>query len=371
VKRLLPALLCLVALRTPASDPALLGKEMGIDPSKEVAEARFFEDVVVAPIPVSNPTIGTGLAVVVMPFYHLGKDSPLSNTALAAGYTSSGSGGVGAAQSTRLRGGDIRIDGFLGYVELRYDFYGIGAAAGTGGASAPIVQKGYAFVPEVLFQVVKGGFVGARYRGTRVETALDASSAPPEVAAVLGSSLTILSSGFGPVLVYDTRDHEMTPAAGVLVDLRANFADKSFGSDFDYSTFALAANYFRGAGPGVLALRGYACGVSESTPLFDLCLYGAGSDLRGYEAGRYRDRAMFALQAEYRFPLAGRFGGVLFGGSGKVARSFDDMGEEPYLPSIGFGVRWLASEKARVNLSVDVAKGRDSTGVYVYVKESF
>ena len=47
------------------------------------------------------------------------------------------------------------------------------------------------------------------------------------------------------------------------------------------------------------------------------------------------------------------------------------MGEEPDLPSIGAGVRWLASEKARVNLSVDVAQGRDGGSVYVYVKESF
>ena len=59
------------------------------------------EDVVVAPIPISNPTVGTGLAVVVMPFYHLGEQSPLSNTAVALGYTSSGSWAVGAAQSTR------------------------------------------------------------------------------------------------------------------------------------------------------------------------------------------------------------------------------------------------------------------------------
>jgi hypothetical protein len=34
-------------------------------------------------------------------------------------------------------------------------------------------------------------------------------------------------------------------------------------------------------------------------------------------------------------------------------------------------VRWLAAEKARVNLSVDVARGRDATSVYVYVREAF
>jgi len=64
-------------------------------------------------------------------------------------------------------------------------------------------------------------------------------------------------------------------------------------------------------------------------------------------------------------------GAVVFAGSGKVAPSFGDMGGEPDLPSIGAGLRWLASEKARVNLSIDVAKGRDGSAAYVYVKEAF
>ncbi|HKU48293.1 MAG TPA: hypothetical protein VJQ58_15530, partial [Burkholderiales bacterium] len=114
-----------------------------------------------------------------------------------------------------------------------------------------------------------------------------------------------------------------------------------------------------------------ACRASERTPLFDLCLFGSGTDLRGYEAGRYRDKAMLAAQAEYRFPLAGRWGGVVFGGWGKVAPSFDEMDRQLDLPSVGAGVRWLASEKARVNLSIDLTRGRDDTSLYVYVKESF
>ena len=371
---LLACLLSFVAIHAMAGDPALFSKEMGLDPSEPaVARARVFEDVVVAPIPISNPTVGTGLAVVVMPFYHLGRESPLSNTAVAAGVTSSGSWGVGAAQSTRLRGDKLRLDGFLGYVDLRYRFYGAGADAGTDGTSVPIVQKGYAFAPELLYQVATRTFLGLRYRGVRIETAVDGSTGvlPPAIAAVLPSSLTIVSSGFGPRATFDTRDNDMNPSAGVLAEFRANFADETFGSDVTYQTYELSGNTYRRAGPGVLALRGLACQASEGTPLFDLCLFGANNDLRGYEVGRYRDRAMIAAQAEYRFPFAGRWGGVVFGGWGKVARSFDSMGEEPDLPSIGFGVRWLAAEKARVNLSVDVARGRDSTGVYVYVKESF
>jgi outer membrane protein assembly factor BamA len=210
-----------------------------------------------------------------------------------------------------------------------------------------------------------------RYRGVRVETALESGTLPPAIAAVLPSSITIVSSGFGPRVTLDTRDHDMNPSAGALLEFRANFADESFGSDFDYQTYELSGNFYRRAGPGVVGLRAFACRASDGTPLFDLCLFGANNDLRGYEVGRYRDRAMVAAQAEYRFPLAGRWGGVVFGGWGKVARSFDQMGDEPDLPSIGVGVRWLAAEKARVNLSVDVARGRDSTSFYVYVKESF
>jgi Omp85 superfamily domain len=366
------AALALAAAQALGADPAVLGKEIGVDPAKELAEARLFEDLVVAPIPISNPTIGTGLAVVVMPFYHVAAGTPLSNTAVAAGVTSSGSWGVGAAQSTRLRGDDVRIDGFLGYVDLRYDFYGAGSSAGMSGQSVPILQKGLAFAPELLFRIARGMFLGLRYRGVRVETAVEGDPVlPPEVAVVLPDSITIVSSGIGPRFTFDTRDNDMNPSSGLLVDLRANFADDSLGSDFDYETYDLGANYYRRLGRGVLALRGYLCQASDATPLFDLCLFGAGSDLRGYEVGRFRDRAMVAAQAEYRFPLAGRFGGVVFGGWGKVAPSFSEMGEEPDLPSVGFGLRWLAAEKARVNLSIDIARGRDSTGLYVYVKESF
>jgi hypothetical protein len=292
---------------------------------------------------------------------------------LPAGYTSSASWGVAAAQSTRLRGDRTRIDGMLAYGELRYRFYGIGDAAGEGGSSVPIVQKATLFAPELLFHAGARTFLGLRYRGIRVETAVEGStgSLPPAVADALPGSATITSSGFGPRATFDTRDNDMNPSSGTLAELRANFADDAFGSDFNYETWELSGTYYRRAGPGVTALRAYACHASERAPLFDLCLYGSGSDLRGYEVGRYRDRAMVAAQAEYRFPLGGRWGGVVFGGWGKVAPSFDAMDEQLDLPSIGAGLRWLAAEKARVNLSVDVARARDSTSLYVYVRESF
>src|SRR5688500_2601421 len=129
------------------ADQALLSKETRVSPSKELVQEPFIQDVVVAPIPISNPTIGTGLAVVVMPFYHLGEGSPLSNTIFAAGYTSSGTWGAAAAQSTRLRGDDLRIDGTLGYVEAHFRFYGTGSSAGESCFTVPIVKYMMLCVP--------------------------------------------------------------------------------------------------------------------------------------------------------------------------------------------------------------------------------
>jgi hypothetical protein len=371
MRRLAASAALLVALTAHAVEPGQLAREIGVDPSKELAETRIFEDVVVAPIPISNPTVGTGLAVVVMPFYYLGEHSPLSNTAIAAGYTSSGSWALGAAQSTRLRGDRVRLDGLLALINLKYRFFGKGSAAGTEGRSVPIQQKAFAFAPELFYQLGNGAFVGLRYRGVRVDTSLDTAEAPPPLAGLAQTTGSITSSGFGPLALLDTRDNEMSPSAGWLAAFRANFAQSTFGGDDQYRTFSLEANRYARLGPGVLALRAYACGATERTPLFDLCLYGAGNDLRGYEIGRYRDRAMVAAQAEYRFPLGGRFGAVAFAGTGKVAPSFGSMGDEPKLPSIGAGLRWLASHKARVNLSIDLARGRDETSAYMYVKEAF
>ena len=370
MRRLLAAAGC-IAFAAYGAEPAQLAREIGIDPSKEVAETRLIEDVVVAPIPISNPTVGTGLAVVVMPFYHLGPESPLSNTAVAAGYTSSGSWALGAAQTTRLRGDEIRIDGLLAFIDLRYNFFGKGAEAGEAGRSVPISQKAAAFVPELLFQLRERLFLGVRYRGIKVESALDTTQVPPALAPFIDVSGTIASSGVGPVAVLDTRDNEMNPSRGWLAEFRGSFAQHTFGSDNTYFNFSSSANHYQRLGAGVLALRGYACGATERTPLFDLCLYGAGNDLRGYEIGRYRDRAMFAGQGEYRFPLGGRFGAVAFAGTGKVGAEFGEMGNEPWLSSVGVGVRWLASQKARVNLSFDLARSRDGTSAYMYVKEAF
>ena len=102
------------------------------------------------------------------------------------------------------------------------------------------------------------------------------------------------------------------------------FGSKFLGSDFSHDKLQVGANsYASVTKTTVAAFRGATCSVSKRVPFYDLCMYGQSGDLRGYEAGRYRDRFTWAFQGEFRQKMFGKFGAVAFGGVGGVASSAD------------------------------------------------
>ena len=110
----------------------------------------------------------------------------------------------------------------------------------------------------------------------------------------------------------------------------------------------------------------------DNAPFFDLCLFGASNDLRGYPVGRYQDQTLFAVQTELRAELWPRWGAVVFAGVGEVAPNFGDMNTDNLLPSAGFGIRWMAAPKNRVNLRADLAWGEGGeTAFYLSIGEAF
>jgi outer membrane translocation and assembly module TamA len=110
--------------------------------------------------------------------------------------------------------------------------------------------------------------------------------------------------------------------------------------------------------------------TSESTPFFLKSSFGGASDLRGYPSGRYRDRMMYAMQAEYRWQIRDRWILTGFAGVGEVAERFSNFGEH-FLPAAGVGARYVLSEKHRVSLSTDLAVGNDGVEFYFGVGEAF
>jgi len=339
-----------------------------IEPAGKAAQDLGF---VTMPIPLSNPTLGTGLTLPLLLLYDPdGKGRPWM-TGVGAMYTDNGSWAVGAFQKAYLNDDKVRLTGAVGFADLNLKFYGIGSGAGKQGISIPIEQRGAFVMAEGLGQVANATFIGLRYRLFVIDTSLGGQEIPSLGITIPAVQLQSRSAMLGPVAQYDTRDNELNPRRGVYASLETGFARAAWGSESDYQKFNVAFNQYLPLGKGVLAFRASACAASGHVPFYDLCLFGMKNDLRGYEIGQYRDKAMYAVQTEYRWPLFWRIGLVAFAGVGSVAKSLGSFTSDNLLPAAGVGVRLQASKKHDVNVSVDFAVSRDSKTLYFYIGEAF
>lgn len=321
---------------------------------------------VVAPIPIVNPTIGNGLAVAALMLYKIDPESPVSTTAVAAGYTDTDSWGVGVMQDAKFAGDRWRILGGAAIALAQYDLY------------VPEISPDFKFATEqrltgglaqVLRRVAPDFYVGLRYMRATVNF-----PAPEELQPLIPEEgIDFDIGGLGLVAEWDSRNHSFQPNGGNRSVLRTNFSREDFGAEREYDTYALFFNqYHKGfRDQDVFAWRASVCKTSNDTPFFERCQFGSSNDLRGYAIGRYYDDAMYAAQVEYRAPLWWRLGAVAFAGVGSVASSFSDLGSSDTLAAGGVGLRILASQDQKLNVSIDVAWGKDESTFYVYVGEAF
>jgi len=334
---------------------------------------------VVAPIPVSTSTIGSGLAVVSLyTFRPFRRDdaSPPTTVGIGGLYTDNDSWAAGIGAKTYLHEDRWRISAGVGTFDVNYPFYGTGNDAGDRGRSIRLDQDGDAVTSQVLRKIAGRWYGGLGYTRLVTTLAIDLSGLlppdlelPPELADALRLRTTVASLGVR--VQYDSRDDVFAPRSGIFFDVLGRIARESVGSDWDYEHHVVAWNAYRNVRErDVVAVRVAACSAIDA-PFFDLCLFGSGADLRGYTGGRYRDEAMVATQAEYRWWFHRRWGATAFVGVGEVAPSFGDLDTDRLLPAGGIGLRWQVSKRERLGLRVDYAWGKDSSAFYVSVGEAF
>ncbi len=338
-------------------------------------------DFIAAPIPISNPTIGTGLAAVAAIVFPLSKEdrvSPPTTIGVGGFYTDNHSWALGAGGRLYLSEDRWRLMGVFVKGNIHYNLSALDEPSGRGQISIPIQQAVTGDVAEVLRRVTGRLFVGARYTHADTTIGLDASDLGSE-AAPPPRDRQITMAALGLRAQTDSRDSTFYPRNGTLFDLSADFYDPSFGGDRAYQSYKASVNKYLTLGDrSVLAGRLSACDIRGDAPIYALCLFGREGDLRGYEVGRYIDRTMWAAQAEYRWTLPeklgffGRFGFVGFAGVGEVARSFSDLGSGDLLPGGGVGIRYLLSRTNPINFRIDYAWGKaGSRGLHVGVGEAF
>jgi hypothetical protein len=348
------------------------GEEQGKRDGK--GDRKF--DYVIAPIPVVNPLLGTGLTLAGALLYRVNpydNVSPPSLTGVGGFYASTGSWAAAFAQKLYLKEDRYRILLGAGYFNLFYDFYGIGFGAGKDERKVSIDQRGELYGVEILVRLFGRLYAGPFYRYFPTRTKPDGILRDALIEIGIPEAQLDLDIGsLGVHLQHDLRDNTFNPAEGHLFDLRAAFQEESFGSDLSYQKYEASYNHYLGlSGPSVLAMRASGCYAAGDVPFFDLCLLGAKSDIRGYSVGRYQDRTLLAGQVEYRRGLYKKFGGVVFGGIAQVGQNLHEFDSSSWLPAAGVGIRYVVSEVHKLNLRVDLARGRDETALYVSVGEAF
>jgi outer membrane protein assembly factor BamA len=330
-------------------------------------------DLIIVPIPLSSPSLGTGITLGGALFYNPNGSKEPWTSGGAVMVTSNGSRAMGVGHKMFLGQDKFKLTAFLGYADVNLRFYGIGPAAGELNRSVDINERGlFSFIdPQV--RIAPNFYVGMRALVLNLETSLRRE--PPEGSGIELPPPRVLDSRLvqlGPVAVYDSRDNSLYPRDGIYAQAAWLRGVTGLGSDFGNDRVTLYGNLYRSLGARtVLAARMSTCAVSKDTPFYDICLYGASSDLRGYETGRYRDNASWATQAEIRHRVKGRFGVAAFFGVGGTAPGFGDLGNSTILPAGGAGIRFQASKTTPVNLRIDYAMGKDSEALYISVGEAF
>lgn len=329
--------------------------------------------LILAPIPIKSPAFGAGMIIGVGYVFKLKEGDKLSlpsTIGLAAPITNNGTRGMFIGAQLNFGENKYRTTFAIGKGRANLDFFGVGRIPGRPPISVFIKGSGTFVFGEAMRNIWKDIFIGPRFQYRKLSFGIDGPVTPGGfVIPTIDLKATTAAIGFH--IQRDLRDSSFYPTKGSLMDFKADFFAKAIGSNRTYQTYKVSYNGYRTIGKKqVLAYRGIGCSVSDTTPFYDLCLYGS-NDIRGYTTGQFQNHRMFAVQAEYRRELKWRLGLVGFAGVGGVARHLSDFRMDQLLPAAGAGLRFNLDKKNHINYRIDFGYGRAGHTLSMSVTEAF
>ncbi len=189
----------------------------------------------------------------------------------------------------------------------------------------------------------------------------------------LDKELNISELGFGPYLVYDSRDSELSPEVGTYLEFSHRSRFSVGGQSYSYRQWDVdARTYLPLFAQSTVALQlGFGEQEGDFIPFQKLLRLGGRNILRGIYKGRYRDQSRAFFQAEYRSELTESWKYALFGGLGRVAPRLRDLGEEDDRYSLGFGVRYVINQESKTRIRIDFGIAGDQSGFYFVFDEAY
>ena len=347
--------------------------EMPLDSRQSVIDVRDAEsefivqkgDFVIVPIPMSDPTLGTGLVLGGAYFYaqtEKQKESqPASLTGVAGIYTNNDSYAFGIGQQNYWDEDKWRFNGLLAHADFKFALLDPAKSSDT----IDWVIEGDIVQAEISRKILGDWYFGVQARYVNVIQIFDINL---EEIIDFDVKSEMTSVGTGATLMLDTRDVPTNAYTGMYFKVNALFNREISGSDDRYQTYeASLKSYHQLAEPVVVAWEVRGCTKSGAVPLWDSCLVG----LRGFAATDYLGTSSVSGQVEARWRVWKKLGVVGFAGYGASNSTYSKAGGDVSIPSYGFGFRFMVLESRRINMRLDFARSDDSDAVYLSVAEAF
>jgi outer membrane protein assembly factor BamA len=183
----------------------------------------------------------------------------------------------------------------------------------------------------------------------------------------------VLITGVGPALVVDNRNNPLNTSQGVYAEVGVFFNAKALGGEFNFTRYNLDLRRFIPLSANqVLAFQALGKFSAGQVPFREMANLGGDRMMRGFYDGRFRDRQMAALQAEFRQHLVSRFGVVAFASLGQVSGRFTDFEADNLKRAVGAGLRIMLNRQEKLNIRIDYALGSNkASGLYFAIGEAF
>ncbi|MCJ7589508.1 MAG: outer membrane protein assembly factor [Candidatus Aminicenantes bacterium] len=163
---------------------------------------------------------------------------------------------------------------------------------------------------------------------------------------------------------YDSRDSFVHPSEGVVLQAEAEYAPGTGGTNVRFTRLAGWFQYYSVLfyPKTIFAIRlGGQSLFGDDLPSHVLLPLGGSRTLRGSPQDRYLDKSHLLMNAELRFPIFRRLGGVVGLDAGKVWPSLGGLDFRRWAANPVIGLRFTMSTFV---VRMDIGLGRETTGFY-------
>lgn len=267
-----------------------------------------------------------------------------------------------------LKNAQYYFYGEVGFYRYNYYYFGIG--------DKPVPKELYGVdYPRIKLNFLKKVrphlYLGLRYQYEDYCITNSETNGAFANNQVPGSPRSI-TSGIGLGIFYDTRDVIFFPSKGVVADIGYFYNAPALGGNVRFDRFYADISVYKTLLPTLqLATNLYTNFTWGNAPFNMLSELGGSKRLRGYYQGRFRDDNTILAQAETRFNLYKRWGGVIFGSAAALGNQKNILRFNDPKYAYGAGVRFTANRRDHLNIRFDYAIGKDGSNFYLTIGEAF